>query len=392
MLSKLPPLHLAQRMQEIQPFYVMDLLAQARQLEAAGRSIVHLEIGEPDFATPSTIIDAGHQALRDLRTHYTPATGLPSLREAISAYYLQRFGVQVPAARIIITPGASGALQLALAVLVNPGDQVLMADPGYPCNRHFVRMFEGEALGVAVDSTTDYQLTAGHVQRYWSQKTVAAMVASPANPTGTLVSKSALQAMLDQIGTRGRLLVDEIYQGLVYDEDDYTALSLSDQVFVINSFSKYFGMTGWRLGWLVVPEEYVDAVDRLAQNIFLAPPTLSQYAALTAFSDDTQIELRRRREEFRVRRDYLVPTLKSLGFEIPVMPQGAFYIYADCSKFTMDSYAFVHAMLHQAGVAVTPGKDFGHYRPQQHVRFAYTRSIDVLEEGVKRMREFLKNN
>ncbi len=386
------PMHLAQRMTDIQPFYVMDLLARARQLEAMGRSIVHLEIGEPDFPTPDTIIEAGQRALADKQTHYTPALGLPELRQRIADYYVQRFDVEVSANRIIVTPGASGALQLALGVLVNPGDKVLMADPGYPCNRHFVRLLEGRSQAVPVTAESAYQLTSDMIDHHWDDKTIAVLLASPSNPTGTLVDQMAMQAMIECVTARqGVMIVDEIYQGLVYDTDEYTALSMSDQVFVINSFSKFFGMTGWRLGWMVVPDAYVDAVDRLAQNLFLAAPTLSQYAALDAFSEPTMKILRQRRDEFRKRRDYLLPALQSLGFEVSASPQGAFYIYADCSRFTQDSYAFVYQLLEQAGVAVTPGIDFGQNQASQHVRFAYTRPIEVLEEGVKRMAAFLNN-
>jgi len=383
---------MAKRMDDIQPFYVMDVLARARQMEAAGQSIVHLEIGEPDFATPQPIIDAGQLALQRQLTHYTPALGLVELRKAIADYYQSRFGVHVPWERIIVTPGASGALQLALGVLVDPGQQVLMADPGYPCNRHFVRLFEGSSLSVPVNSDTGYQLTAKHISQYWNEHTIAAMLASPSNPTGTLVSKQEMRAISEQVTQRqGRLLVDEIYQGLVYDADEYTTLELTDQAFVINSFSKYFGMTGWRLGWLVVPDGYVDAVDKLAQNIFLAAPTLSQHAALAAFSTETQAILQQRRDEFRIRRDYLLPALRNLGFDIPLTPQGAFYIYANCSRFTDDSYVFVQNILRDAGVAITPGIDFGAHSAKHHVRFAYTRSVDVLEQAVQRLSVFLKN-
>ncbi|MFW2373551.1 MAG: pyridoxal phosphate-dependent aminotransferase [Gammaproteobacteria bacterium] len=384
--------HLADRMSEIQPFYVMDLLARARQLEAQGQSIVHMEIGEPDFATPDPIIELGQQALIDKRSHYTPATGIDELKQQISHYYQSRFNIHVPSTRIVITPGASGALHLALAVLLNPGDQVLMADPSYPCYRHFVRLLEAEAITIPVTSDSAYQLNAGHVSQHWTDRTVAAMVASPSNPTGTLIEQSDMLDLIDTVQqNRGCLLVDEIYQGLVYGADEYTTLSLTEHAFVINSFSKFFGMTGWRLGWMVVPDGYIDAVDRLAQNIFLAPPTLSQYAALAAFSDATMSILEQRRQEYQKRRDFLLPVLRKLGFEIPVDPQGAFYIYADVSRFTSDSFSFVYQLLETAGVAVTPGIDFGSYRAGEHIRLAYTRPIEVLDEGVKRMAEFLKN-
>lgn len=387
-MSKKP--HIAVRMNDIQPFHVMALLGRARELEAQGRDIVHMEIGEPDFTTAQPIIDAGVKALQAGQTHYTPSVGLPALRESISAFYKQRYDVDVPARRIVITPGASGALQLIFSVLVNPGDAVLMADPGYPCNRHFVRLNEGDPVGVPVDANTDYQLTADLLEEYWSENTVAAMLASPSNPTGTIVSEEALCAMHSVAQKRGgHLIVDEIYHGLVYDEDIGTALAIDDDVFVINSFSKYFGMTGWRVGWLVAPEGYIDAIDRLAQNVFLAASTPAQHAALAAFKPESIEILEQRRDEFSERRDYLLPALHDLGFDIPVTPQGAFYLYANCSKFTDDSFQFANELLEEAGVAITPGIDFGSNKPEQHVRFAYTTSIENLKKGVERIKDFL---
>jgi len=384
-------IHIADRMADIQPFYVMALLARARELEAQGRSIVHMEIGEPDFITPQPIIDAGIRALEEGRTHYTPALGLQALRAAIARYYRDRYGVEVSARRIIVTPGASGALQLVTGVLVNPDDAVLMADPGYPCNRHFVRLAEGRAVPIPVGAATAYQLTAELIEQHWTANSMAALVGSPSNPTGTLVDRDSLERMIACVGERGgRLIVDEIYHGLIYDDPVTTALALSDEVFVINSFSKYFGMTGWRIGWLVAPEAYVDAVDRLAQNIFLAAPTPAQHAALAAFAPETIAILEQRREEFRRRRDYLLPALRALGFDIPVTPQGAFYLYAGCGRFTDDSYGFAMEVLEQAGVAITPGRDFGRHAPEKHVRFAYTTSLENLQEGVRRLAAFLK--
>jgi len=377
-------------MADIQPFHVMDLLAQARALEAQGRDIVHMEIGEPDFVTPAPIREAAKQALDAGHTHYTPTLGLPALREAISAFYRSDYGVAVPPERIIVTPGASGALLLTLGVLVDPGDQVLMADPGYPCNRHFTRLMEGEAVGVPVGPEMNYQLTAGLLETNWGERSIAALLASPSNPTGTLVSSDSLRAMQALVeGHGGRLIVDEIYHGLIYEGDRCTALAVSDQLFVINSFSKYFCMTGMRLGWLVAPEAYVREIDKLAQNIFLAAPTLSQHAALAAFEPATRAILDEQREAFRARRDFLLPVLRELGFDIPCAPQGAFYLYADCSRFSDDSAVFATVLLEQAGVAVTPGKDFGANAPQRHLRFAYTTSMSELEKGVERLARFL---
>lgn len=378
----------ARRLSRIEPFHVMDILARARAMEAQGRSVVHMEIGEPDFPTAEGIVQAGIAALRSGHTHYTPALGLPELRVAIAASYPAP--VRPDPARIIVTPGASGALQLIFAALINPGDQVLMADPGYPCNRHFVRLFEGEAVAIPVDASTGYQLNAELIQRHWTKKTAAVLLASPSNPTGTLIPNEEMAAIartVEQLG--GILIVDEIYHGLVYGEEASTALSHSPEVFVVNSFSKYYGMTGWRLGWLVAPTSYIASIDKLAQNIFLASSTVAQHAALAAFMPGVQKELQRRRDVFRERRDYLLPALRGLGFVIPVVPQGAFYLYADCSRFTDDSQAFTLDLLERAGVAITPGLDFGSYRAPQHVRFSYANTVENLREGITRMSEYL---
>jgi aspartate/methionine/tyrosine aminotransferase len=373
-------------MDKIRPFYVMELVARARELEAGGRDIVHMEVGEPDFPTPETIVRAGQQALADGFTKYLPATGLPELREAIARHYERSYGVSPDSRRVIITPGASGALQLVLSVLIDPGQQVLMADPGYPCNRNFVHLVGGEPVSIPVGPETRYQLDAAIIEANWTERTRAVMVASPSNPTGTLLDREELADIHRVARERGGvLIVDEIYQGLVYGSDSHTALSVSDDLFVINSFSKYFGMTGWRLGWMIAPDEYVSTVDRLAQNIFLSAPSPAQYAALEAFTPETLAVTEQRRQAFQERRDYLLPALQGLGFSIPVEPQGAFYLYADCSALTDDSYRFAMDLLENKGVAVTPGRDFGSNQPERHLRFAYTTGLSKLREGVRRM-------
>jgi aspartate/methionine/tyrosine aminotransferase len=384
-------LRLAARMEGIEPFHVMELLARARALEAQGRSIVHMEIGEPDFTTPRPVCEAGIRALERGDLFYTPALGLPQLREAIARYYDMRYGVTVAPERIVVTSGSSGALLLAIAVLVGPGDRVLLADPGYPANRHFVRMMEGEPVGVPVGADSHYQLNAALLERYWDDRTIAALIASPSNPTGTIIDIAALTEMARQVERRnGVLLVDEIYHGLVYEGAVQTALTLPGKVFVINSFSKYFNMTGWRLGWMVAPDAYVPALDRLSQNVYLSAPTPSQHAALAAFEPETLAILDARRDEFKARRDFLVPALRALGFGIPHTPEGAFYVYANCAALTGDSYRFTLDLLEHAGVAITPGIDFGNHRPNEHVRFAYTRPVEVLAEGVRRIAAFLR--
>jgi aspartate/methionine/tyrosine aminotransferase len=380
---------LAARLAGIAPFHVMDVLARARAMEAAGRSVIHMEIGEPDFPTADRIVEAGIEALRRGRTHYTQAAGLPALRAAIAASYHRSY--RPDPANVIVTPGASGALTLLFAALLTPGDQVLMADPGYPCNRHFVRLFEGEARTVPVGPGTGYQLDADLVRAHWGPRTVAVLIASPANPTGTIVPAEEMARIARTVAALGGvLIVDEIYHGLTYESGVASALQCEGEVFVVNSFSKYYGMTGWRLGWLVAPPRFVEPLDRLAQNVFLAPNTPAQHAALAAFEPAVRTELERRREVFRERRDFLLPALRALGFEIPATPQGAFYLYADCTRLAQDSERFARELLERSGVAITPGIDFGAHRARAHARFSYANTLENLRQGIARIREHLR--
>jgi len=375
---------LAARMAEIEPFHVMDVQNRAHELEAAGRRIVHMEIGQPDFPAPPLVADAAVEAIRTRRLGYTDSTGIPSLRQAISDYYREGLRVAVPPSRIVVTAGASGAFLLALGSLVDPGDEVLMPDPCYPCNRHFVRLFEGRPRAIPVDEGSRYQPTAADVRSSWTRATRGLLLASPSNPTGTSIPRGELRSIIDAVRSLGGFtVVDEIYQGLVYDGEASTALELADDVFVVNSFSKYFCMTGWRLGWIVAPESHVREIEKLAQNAFICPSAPAQYAALAAFRPETLAVLEQRRKEFRRRRDYMVPALRRLGFRIPLMPEGAFYIYAGCEEFSEDSAGFALKVLEEAGVAITPGLDFGSNGPERHVRFAYTRSLEDLELGVE---------
>jgi aspartate/methionine/tyrosine aminotransferase len=383
-------LHVASRMASIAPFEVMEIQTLARSLEAQGRDVIHLEIGEPDFRTPAPVVDAARRALDAQPMFYTSALGIPALREAISRYYRDRYRLDVPAERIVVTAGSSAALLLAFGVLLDAGDEVLLSDPGYPCNRHFVHALGGVPRLVAVDAQSRYQLTPDVAARAWTPRTRIAMVASPSNPTGTMVTPAEIAALAALARERGAtLLVDEIYHGLTYGLDARTALEAGDDVFVINSFSKYFQMTGWRLGWLVAPTACVREVEKLAQNLYISPATLSQHAALAAFEPETLAILEARRRELGQRRDYLLPALQSLGFGIPVQPEGAFYVYADCSRLAPDSFALARTVLEKVGVAITPGKDFGFNQPEKHIRIAYTQPVARLEEAVARLGAFL---
>ncbi|NEX21782.1 aminotransferase class I/II-fold pyridoxal phosphate-dependent enzyme [Thiorhodococcus mannitoliphagus] len=370
----------------------MRLLGRARELEAQGRSIVHLEIGEPDFPTPEPIVAAGHAALNSGQTHYTAAAGLPALRQAIADYYGQRYGLDLSPARVLVTPGASGALQLVFSTLLEPGDAVLLGDPSYPCYRQVLGLMGCQCVSAPLTAETDYRLTLEQARAAWVPGIKAVVVASPANPTGALMGLEELAALHDFCRSMGAsLIVDEIYQGLTYDSVDATALALQAQdLYVINSFSKYFGMTGWRLGWLVGPEDAVQVMERLAQNLFIAANTPAQHAALAAFEIDTRGILEQRRQRFQQRRDRLYPALRGLGFEIPHSPSGAFYLYAGLpAGLGMDSMTFATGLLEEAGVAVTPGADFGDFRAAEHVRFAYTRDLADLDEAVCRMSGYL---
>ncbi len=383
-------MQVASRMEAITPFYVMELLARAKQLEAQGRNIVHMEIGEPDFATPKPIVDAGIAYIKAGHVKYTPAAGLPELRQKIADYYWQQYQVKVPIQRIFITPGASGAFLLALGVSINPGDEVLLADPCYPCNQNFMHLFAAKVKHVPVYADTAYQLSAELLQQHWQEHTRGTMIASPSNPTGTIIDAAELEKCINYINAQeGLLFSDEIYHGLEYEPGTASALEFSDQVFVINSFSKYFGMTGWRAGWLIVPEDYIQATEKLAQNIFISTSSHSQYAALAAFDPQTLEELEMRRQDFALKRDYLYAQLLRLGFKIPVKPAGAFYIYADCSKFSGDSQLFAQQLLETEGLAVTPGKDFGYNESDKYLRFAYTGTMASLAEAMVRLERFI---
>jgi aspartate/methionine/tyrosine aminotransferase len=376
---------MSDRAKAIKPFYVMKILQQARALESHGKSIIHMEIGEPDFPSPEIVLQAGKQALDDKLTHYTPANGLLELRTAIASEYSGH--AMVDPERVVVTPGASGALQLVMAMLLNPGDGIMLADPGYPCNRHIASLFNAEVQAVAVDEESDYQLTAELVQKNWQDNTRVVLIASPSNPTGTLIPEQQLSAIYQLVQENGAaLIIDEIYHGLVYDQEAVSSLSCGDQVFVINSFSKFYGMTGWRIGWLVMPDDYIEVANRLAQNMFLAAPTISQYAALAALSTEARKELIRRREIFHQRRDILLPLIKEAGFIVRTLPAGAFYIYADCSAISDDSMKLCDDLLQHAGVAITPGIDFGSNNSKSYVRFSYANTIENLQEGMRRIR------
>jgi len=379
----------AARLDNIAPFHVMELVKKAAVLEQQGRHIIHMGIGEPDFTAPPSVVAAATRAMTDGRLQYTSSTGIPALREAISAHYRRVFDLDVPASRIIVTAGASAALLLACATLVDPGTEVLMPDPSYPCNRHFVAAFDGRARMVASGPEERFQLSDAMVRENWHANTRGVLLASPSNPTGTSIAHDELAAIVKTVRARqGFTIVDEIYQGLSYEAEPFSALSLGYDIVVINSFSKYFNMTGWRLGWLVVPEAMVPQVEKLAQNLFICASSIAQHAALACFEPEALAIYEARKAEFKRRRDYIVPALRELGFKVPVMPDGAFYVYADCSALSDDADQLTIDLLEQAGVVLVPGMDFGPHTEHNYIRLSYATSIENLQEAVARMRRF----
>lgn len=376
----------ASRIEGMTSFKVVDFLEAAVKMEAQGRDIVRMEAGEPAFPTAPAIIEAASAALRDEKTFYTPSLGIIELREAIAAFYDTRYGLHIPPQRIVVTTGSSAALGLICDLIINPGDGLQLTDPGYPCNANFVRRAGGEPQLIPVDADNAYQLTPEAVAEHWQDNTVGVLVASPSNPTGEMLSRDNQRGINDVVTSHnGVMIMDELYHGLVYDQQESSILEINNDAMVINSFSKYFGMTGWRLGWMVVPEDALEAVNIMAQNFYISPPSIAQYAALGAFQPATLEIMEARRAEFRQRRDYLVPALRELGFSIPHTPAGAFYIYAGIEKLADDSEAFCWDMLERAGVAFTPGTDFGEHLARQHVRFSYTQPMDRLELAVERL-------
>jgi aspartate/methionine/tyrosine aminotransferase len=386
----------AARTDKIEPFYVMEIAKAAQALAAqvadGPEPMIFLNIGEPDFTAAPAVVHAAQATIAQGATQYTNALGLPALRQAISRWYAQRFGLDIAAERIIVTAGASAALQLACLALVNAGDEVLMPDPSYPCNRHFVSSADGVARLIPTDATQRYQLSSAQVAQHWSEKTRGVLLASPSNPTGTSIAPDELARIHQVVQARGGFtIVDEIYLGLSYDEAfGHSALALGEDIVSINSFSKYFNMTGWRLGWMVVPPAMVAVVERLAQNLFICASTIAQQAALACFTPESLALYEQRRAEFKARRDAFIPALQQLGFSIPVMPDGAFYVWADCSalcsKLGVDnSWDFAYALMDKAHLAVTPGRDFGQADTARYVRFSTANALPQLQEAVARM-------
>jgi aspartate/methionine/tyrosine aminotransferase len=375
----------AKRVDQIQPFRVMQVLEKAAYYESQGLRVVHLEVGEPDFDTALPIVEAGQRALLEGRTKYTPATGIPELRAAIANYY-SKLGLQIDVERIVVASGASAGLILLAGLLLDPGDELLITDPGYPCNEVFARLAGAIPKTIPVGANQRFQPDVEDVKSAWGERTKGVLLASPANPTGTMLPEQALLEIAEEVTQRqGFFILDEIYQGLTRDASYQSGLQVADDLYVLNSFSKYFGMTGWRLGWLVVPKPAVSAVTKLAQNLFISPSAPAQYAALAAFDDETMAIHAARADTFERRAALLTAGLTELGFSIPVKPDGAFYLYVDVTHTGLSGRDFCWRLLDEFQVAVTPGEDFGVHQHERHVRFAFTTDEASIELGLQRI-------
>ena len=394
----------ARRLDHIEPFYVMecakaaDVIARSPACDPArgGEAMIYLNIGEPDFTAPPRVTQAAVVCLESGATQYTQATGLPLLRQRIAAWYGSRFGLNIVPERIVVTAGASAALQLTCLALFEPGDEVLMPDPSYPCNRHFVAAAGATARLLPTTARSRFQPDADSVSRAWGPSTRGVLLASPSNPTGTSISAVDMAGIVAAVRARGGVtLVDEIYLGLSFDEAySHSVLALGEDVISINSFSKYFSMTGWRLGWMVLPPALVGAVEKLAQNLYICPSSLAQHAALACFEPESLAEYERRRDQFHQRRDFIVPALQGIGFDVPVVPDGAFYVWADCSRFLAaqnggagpaSSWEFCFDMMQRAHVALTPGRDFGPAMADRFVRLSFASALPELQAAAARL-------
>lgn len=389
-------MQISDRAAQIEPFYVMEMAKKAQALaarsEALGRPMIYLNIGEPDAGAAPGVQQAATAAIAAGHTQYTAAAGLPPLRQALSDWYQSHFALDIAPERIVITAGASAALQLACLALLNPGDEVLMPDPCYPCNRHFVTAAGGHAQLLPSGPEQRFQLSARQVSAHWGARTRGVLLASPSNPTGTSIEASELEAIHAVVQSQGGLmLVDEIYLGLNHStERAPSALRLGAHVLSINSFSKYFGMTGWRLGWLVVPPELVPVIERLAQNLYICASAIAQHAALACFAPESLLLYEARRQELRARRDFFIPALEGLGLHVPVMPDGAFYAWADtcawCQALGLPgSWALAEYWIEHAGVVATPGRDFGLHDNDRYIRFSTASSTETLRAAIERL-------
>jgi len=373
------------RLRDVKSFLVMDVLDRASELERQGRSIIHLEIGEPDFDTPLAVCEEGIRAIQQGETHYTHSLGIYELRAAVAEWYRKHYGVKVAPEQVLVTMGTSPALLLVLSVLLEPGDEIILADPGYACYPNHIRYLGGVPRFVKVYEEDGFQFRPDEVKRLLSRRTKAILINSPSNPTGTLLHP---EVMKELAGLGVPILSDEIYHGLVYGEKAHSILEFTTQAFVLNGFSKLFAMTGWRLGYVIAPEEYIRPMQKLQQNFFISPSSFAQRAAVAALTKNHP-ELERMIAEYDRRRKEMVQLLREIGFGIAVEPTGAFYVFANARRFTDNSLQFAFELLENAGVAVAPGIDFGE-NGEGFLRFSYANSLENIREGLRRIARYLE--
>ena len=370
---------------QIPSFIVMDVMERALEIEKQGAHIIHLEIGEPDFPTPECICRAGIEALNRGQTHYTHSLGLLELREAICEYYHEKYGVNIDPEQILVTSGTSPALLLIFSTLLDPGDQIIMSDPHYPCYPNYVRFLGGQPVFINVDEVDGFQLDPDEIKRHLGAKVKALLINSPSNPTGTLLSKEKMKAIAE-LGYP--VISDEIYHGLVYGEKEHSILEFTDNAFVLNGFSKLFAMTGWRLGYVIAPPRFMRSLQKLQQNFFISASSISQWAAVTALRHAHE-DVKRMRDIYNERRIFLVSKLKELGFGLATEPKGAFYVFANAKHLSNNSYELAFDILEKAHVGVAPGIDFGQ-NGEGYLRFSYANSLENIKNGLCRLEEYLK--
>lgn len=376
---------ISRKAQEIRPFLAMDVLERAQAIERkTGVNVIHLEVGEPDFNTPPAIVDAAVRAMRDGETHYTHSLGLPELRQAIAAWYAAEYSVRVSPEQIIVTSGSSPAILLALAALLDPGDEVVLSDPRYACYANFIQLCDGVCVDVPVDETEAFQYTAAKVRSHLTSRTKAILINSPANPTGTLLP---FDEMAGIAGLGPLVISDEVYHGLVYDGRAHSILECTDQALVLNGFSKLFAMTGWRLGYVIAPPSLVRPMQKIQQNLFISAGAFVQYAGIAALQQSWP-DVQRMVEMYNQRRQVILAGLRDIGFGVPYDPTGAFYVFADATRFGRDSYTLAFDILERAKVAVAPGIDFGR-NGEGYLRFSYANSLENIHEALRRLKQYL---
>jgi len=376
---------ISKKAQEIPPFIVMDVLEKAQELERGGEHIIHLEVGEPDFDTPECISEAGYRAICDGKTHYTHSLGLIELREAIAEDYWKKYRVKVSSERILVASGTSPALLLLFSALLEPGDEVILSNPYYPCYPNIIRFVDGSPVFIQVLEEEGFQYLPEMIEEKLRPSVKGIMINSPSNPTGNVMSAERMK----QIAKLSPFIIsDEIYHGLVYEGEVHTILEFTDRAFVINGFSKLYAMTGWRLGYVIAPKEFIRPMQKIQQNLFISASSFAQWGAVAGLRE-TEKDIEKMRRTYDRRRRFLIPKLRALGFGITVEPTGAFYILANAKRFSGDSYRFAFDILKEAKVAVAPGIDFG-TNAEGYLRFCYANSLENIEEGMNRLERYLE--